>query len=245
MGIYNNTLISNNKKNLWVFGSFYLCYTLFEKLLETVQSHWYFLLFDKMYIGSVHIYFHQLVYWTEFFSVLFIRTRTSLKHVPRISILLMVMFIYYFQHTVYGFNGLAFWILMSSVSATFAYFLLTFEIPALQWNPSTHYTPSYRSPRMLYFPIFSLTWVHDLPPIWTMFYPLFGRSHFSNVELSFVDGNHALLRQRLEAARDGVPFDQEFMGDGGGANDHVNLDVADISQDNNNSREQILIQNDM
>ena len=134
---------------------------------------------------------------------------------------------------------------MSSVAGTFAYFLLNFEIPALQWNPSAPYTPSYRSPRMLYFPIFSLTWVHDLPPIWTMFYPLFGRSHFSNVELSFVDGNYALLRQRLEAARDGVHFDQEFMGDGGGANDQVNIDVADISQENNNSREQILIQNDM
>jgi len=115
----------------------------------------------------------------------------------------------------------------------FTYFLLTFEVPALEWNPSAHYTPSLNSPRALYFPIFSLTWNHELPPIWTMFYPLFGRSYFTNNELALVNGNYSLLRSTLEIAQQRNRNEQAFELGALGQNNQIEIDV----QDGNNNEE--------
>ena len=211
IGLYYHTLQNSNKSTVWVLVSLYFFYSLFINLMYAVRVYWNFLLFNKSYNRSLSNEFYDLIYWTEFLSILFLRTRSSLKFVPRITILMMVMFIYYFQHTIYGFYELAISILRFGIYAVFGYFLLTFEIPALQWNSSYHYTPSLQSPRTLYFPVFSLAWIHDLPPIWTMFYPLFGRSHFSTEELALVDGNHVLLQQRLHRAQEAINLNPEIL----------------------------------
>ena len=59
------------------------------------------------------------------------------------------------------------------------YVLKTYEIPATDWNPFHHYTPSENKPRTLYFPGFSMNWLHDMPPLWTMFFPLADRTTFT------------------------------------------------------------------
>lgn len=82
----------------------------------------------------------------------------------------------------------------------FTFHLITFEIPALSWERYATYTPSVSSPRTLFFPAFSLSWYQDLPQIWTMFYPLFGRSTFTQAQLAMVDRNGSLLQQALEEA---------------------------------------------
>ena len=87
---------------------------------------------------------------------------------------------------------------------SFAYFglnLLLFEIPALNWNPSYHYAPSFEKPRILYFPLFSITSYYDLPHFWSMFYPMHDRSYFSNAEMSLIDRNFVLLNTTMENAR--------------------------------------------
>ena len=72
------------------------------------------------------------------------------------------------------------YIVIFSVLWLMAYMLKQYEIPAMEdWNPFYHYTPSNDKPRTLYFPAFSLNWLHDIPPIWTMFFPLADRSTFT------------------------------------------------------------------
>ena len=74
-----------------------------------------------------------------------------------------------------------------------AYMLKTYEIPATDWNPFHHYSPSENKPRTLYFPGFSMNWLHDIPPLWTMFFPLADRTTFTAAQLSLVDRDNILL----------------------------------------------------
>jgi len=114
--------------------------------------------------------------------------------------IILLMFLYYVQFTPYGFYSMALFLIAYMVMGLFTYFLLNFEIPALNWNPFHHYTPSVEQPRTLFFPAFSLSWYHDLPQMWTMFYPLFGRSTFTPAQMSLVDRNHILLNNTLTNA---------------------------------------------
>jgi hypothetical protein len=120
-------------------------------------------------------------------------------------------------------------ILIFSVFALFTFHLLTFEIAALSWERYATYTPSVSSPRTLFFPAFSLGWYQDLPQIWTMFYPLFGRSTFTSAQLAMVDRNGALLQQTLEEAyQRGENLHQDA------ANDQNNNQEAEALDNQNN-----------
>lgn len=158
------------------------------------------LLFYKSIPRGLDENFYGFVALMEFSTLLFIRTRSSLKWYPRITFILVLSFLFYVQFTAYGFFALGLTLLVAAVMAIFSYHIITFEIPAIGWNPFHHYTPSVDSPRTLFFPAFSLSWYHDLPQIWTMFYPLFGRSRFTQAQLAMVDRNTILLNQTLEQA---------------------------------------------
>jgi len=149
-----------------------------------------------------------------------------------------MIYIYYFQHTIFGFYELGLTLLKLGIAILFSYFMLTFEIPALDWSPDCHYTPSHRSPRMLYFPGFSLTWNHELPPIWTMFYPLFGRSYFSAREMSFINENYTLLQQTLENARQRNYLENDFELEALVQNNQIEIDVQDENNDEEVHEEQ-------
>ena len=115
----------------------------------------------------------------EFGVLLFLRTRSAIKHLPRTIIAINIIFLLYVQFTVYGFYYLAFYTMIFASLAYFGLILFYFEVPAVQWNPSYHYTPCIDRPRTLYFPLFSMSWIYDLPPLWTLFYPLHGRNFFT------------------------------------------------------------------
>lgn len=69
------------------------------------------------------------------------------------------------------------------------------EVPAMTtWNKARYYTPTENRPRAMYTPSFNLLWMNDIPDLWTMCVPMFGRSFFREEELSVVDGNYELLR---------------------------------------------------
>ena len=105
------------------------------------------------------------------------------------------------KFTIYGYYYLA---LYFTVCLSFGYFglnLILFEIPALSWNPSYHYVPSMDKPRVLYFPLFSISSYYDLPHFWSMFYPLHDRSYFTTPQMSLIDRNFILLNTTMENAR--------------------------------------------
>lgn len=157
-------------------------------------------MFNKSIPKGLDENFYGFVAFLEFATLILIRTRSTIKWFPRISFILILCFLYYVQFTAYGFFTIALDLMVTSICAVFAYHMMHFEIPALEWNPFHHYTPSVDSPRTLFFPAFSLSWYHDLPQIWTMFYPLFGRSRFTQPQLAMVDRNTMLLQQTLDQA---------------------------------------------
>lgn len=75
----------------------------------------------------------------------------------------------------YGFFYLAFYTMFYMTLGTLCYFLHYVEIKALNWNPLSPYTPTIDRPRCFYTPLFQLGWTNDIPQLWTMFYPLYGR----------------------------------------------------------------------
>jgi len=178
--------------------------TIFYCLYLAALVFWNLLLFSKSFPKGLDENFYGFLALAEFLVLLFVRTRSTIKFLPKMSVITMLMFLYYVQYTPYGFYNIALFMMSWTILGLLGYFLKSFEIPGIDWNPSYHYTPSIDSPRTLFVPIFSLTWYHDLPQLWTMFFPMFGRSYFSSTELSMVNRNYPLLVSTLENAAQGV-----------------------------------------
>lgn len=208
IGMYLYTLNNNGRiKDRYIVMAFLAMIVVFYCLYLAALIFWNTILFSKSFPKGLDENFYGFVALIEFLALLFVRTRSTLKYFPQLAVISMLMFLYYVQNTPYGFYNLALFIMNWTVVGFFCYFMRNFEIPACNWNPSYHYTPSIDQPRTLFFPIFSLGWYHDLPQFWTMFYPLFGRSHFSNNELAMVNRNYPLLMSNLEAASQGRRLD--------------------------------------
>lgn len=165
------------------------------------SSIWTFLLFRKSIPMGLDENFYGFIACIEFLSILFIRTRSSFKFIPIFLNFLFVLYLYYVKFTAYGFFFIGMYFIICLSLAYFGLNLLLFEIPALSWNPSFHYTPSLEKPRLLYFPLFSITSYYDLPHFWSMFYPLHDRSFFTNAQMSLIDRNFLLLNTTLENGR--------------------------------------------
>ena len=54
------------------------------------------------------------------------------------------------------------------------------EIPQLYNNSNSKEVPSFNRPRTLYFPLFQLSYINDIPPLWTMIYPLESQRYFND-----------------------------------------------------------------
>ncbi|CAD8151361.1 unnamed protein product [Paramecium octaurelia] len=169
----------------------------------------YFIYLSSIFIGSYLLFkaqvpyglednFFGLVTVSEFASLLFLRTRTSLYFLPKFTIIFYYLFLWYVRSTTYGFYSLAMLTLSYACFGTFCLFIFIYEIPSLEWNPLSFYTPTLDRPRCYYLPVFSMNWVNELPQLWTMFYPLHGRRYFQIQNLALVDRNFPLLNNLLD-----------------------------------------------
>ena len=123
----------------------------------------------------------------ELGCVFFIRSKQGLYFVPKIIYLSIAIFLVYINLTVYGFYALAMKMMCSFGFAYWFAMVILFEAQVLHL-PGRHLEkPSNDRPRVLYQPLFGLTWFHDLPPFWTMFLPYYDRSCFTDDEMSLVD----------------------------------------------------------
>ena len=214
IGIYLYALLVNgHRKQSHVILAFVCLIIIFYCLYLSAIFIWSALLFYKSLPKGLDENFYGFIAGLEFATLLFIRTRSSIKWFPVLTLLPIMCFLYYVQYTAYGFYNIALYLMMTVCLSILGYHLAAFEVPALLWNPFYHYTPSVDSPRTLYNPLFSLSWYHDLPQLWTMFYPLFGRSTFTEPQLAMIDRNNLLLTQTLEMAASGGQNLHQEMGD--------------------------------
>ena len=156
------------------------------------------LIFTKVVPGALNENFFGVVAGAEFCSLLFLRTRTSIKYFPFCFVVLQIMLIYYCSMVDFGYKNwmLAFDVAMSML--TLSFLITKLEIPAqAEWDKLSVYTPTEQRPRVLYFPHYNLNWNNDISDIETIAIPSFSRSEFLAEELVLVDENYDLMNEIL------------------------------------------------
>ena len=240
IGVYLYALQFNNKKQYCcVMMAFIAMVIIFYTLYISCIMLWNSILFNFSYKRGVDQNFYGFIIILEFFSMLFIRTRTSLRYYPPMIFFWLFVYLFYVNFNAYAMFGPAFLAIIFLILTTLTGFLAFLEVPALSWNPSFHYTPSIHKPRCLFFPMFNLSWFYDLPQLWTFFYPLHGRSTFTPAEMSLVDRNYILLNQTLETAVNnpqamgGNEFGQQEVvpNQGAAANNNQQNNVGQVNQE--------------
>lgn len=198
LGLYLHAINLNDKRQVrWIFfsqvGMMIVFYCIYVSLFDFLDS----LLFLWNFPLGINLKFYILIIVLEVCSFMFIRTRTSLKFFPIFVFIFLFIFCFYIQFNGYAFFDEAFYCIVFGTLGIFFMFVTFLEIPALSWNPSYHYTPSPEKPRTLYNPLFSMAWYHDLPQLWTLFYPLHDRTTFTENEMALVDRKYLVLNQLL------------------------------------------------
>lgn len=196
VGIYIYALQQNqHRKKKYVFVSFLLMLLLFYGIyVSSLKFLAVVLMFHKTIPDQLDENFFGLIALTEFFNLLFVRTRSSIKWYPKIVVTLIMAFMVHVRCTTYGFYYLGLFLLTLLVFYIMLEVLLCFELPTIVLNPASTFVPTQHRPRLLYLPVFNLNWLYDLPQLWTMFYPLHGRSFFTEAQLSIVDNNTVLFQ---------------------------------------------------
>jgi len=204
VGIYLYALLFNRKPKKFFIFAFLLVLFFFYLIYLGSYYLWSFLLFHKPVPAGTDENFYVLCAFIEFSTLIFIRTRSSLKYLPKYLIVLLFGYAYYVNNTAFGFYSLGFYIILHFTFVFFGLLLNSCEIPALSWNPSYHYAPCLEKPRTLYFPLFSLSNYHDIPQLWSMFYPLHDRSTFTPAQMALIDRNYLLLNATLQVSLNNI-----------------------------------------
>jgi hypothetical protein len=100
------------------------------------------ILFPTSKPGTLDSNFYGFLALNEFYVLMFMRTRSSLKYYPLASNAIFFIFLYYFQMEAYGFSELGLYLMVFSILCLQAYILRKYEIPSTDWNPFHKYTPS-------------------------------------------------------------------------------------------------------
>ncbi|CAD8080773.1 unnamed protein product [Paramecium sonneborni] len=198
IGLYLNILdrTQRSKKQLIIAFTLMLILIYFIYLSSVIIGS--YLLFKSQVPFGLKDNFFGLITVNEFASLLFLRTRSSIYFVPKFIIIYYYLFLWYVRSTNYGFYSLAMLTLTYICFGTFCLFIFIYESPSLGWNQLSYYTPNIDRPRCYYLPVFSMNWVNDLPQLWSMFYPLYGRRYFQIQNLALVDRNFPLLNNFLD-----------------------------------------------
>jgi hypothetical protein len=144
---------------------------------------WSLTMFPSFYANNANDLFFSQMYICEFFVYTFIRTRTSIKYLPKFITIVNIMFLIYLNSYMYSPSLLAVFLLDSTVALIILYFLLHFEQPAVvDWNPFERDTPSERNPRSGYTLVLNDASFGLGFNMWTMFLPVNFRNRFTLAE---------------------------------------------------------------
>eukprot|EP01016_Furgasonia_blochmanni_P017796 TRINITY_DN2046_c0_g1_i9.p1 TRINITY_DN2046_c0_g1~~TRINITY_DN2046_c0_g1_i9.p1 ORF type:complete len:484 (-),score=94.26 TRINITY_DN2046_c0_g1_i9:264-1715(-) len=226
IGLYAYSLKNNGGRGvttllLSYIGFLVLVFTGYNKGVSVIVD-WLFL---GYYPRGLETRFKLSLVLFETLNQLFVRTRTSIEYFPVVYIAGLICFVHYVNSTAYGLYSICLCLAVSIILAFFFYLLLAVEIPAITtWDPNQGNTPSESKPRAMFFPLFSMEWIHDLPQFWTAFFPLWGRSQFTLSQLSLVDRDYEMLNASLDNA-----INQNLL------NSENNNVMANANNNNNNN----------
>lgn len=115
------------------------------------QEFWTKTTFNSVYSLMLNRQYFLLVEMVEILNYLFVRTRTSIKYLPKFITITHMIFLMYVNSHMYPAQQEAIGVLIWSNLLIFALFINKYEMPAQRlWNPMGTYTPSYQNPRCGY-----------------------------------------------------------------------------------------------
>lgn len=200
VGIYLKTLKRrrNSKKFEFCFMAsillmIFLFYFSYLYLFSITQK----ILFTKASTVDLEGGLFAFLAMMELISMFMFRTRESLYFGPKLIYLGVMIYLLYANLTFHGFYALAVVSLNLFAFGVIAFCLGAFEMPARMLRDADFNKPTMNRPRVLYQPLFSITWYHDLPPFWTTFLPFYDRSYFTPEEMSLLDQNYQMLMPYL------------------------------------------------
>lgn len=115
------------------------------------NSLWTTIGFNQTYSGIVNERYFYQIQLIEMLSFLFIRTRSSLKYLPKMVTLMHVIYLFYVNSYLYAAQQEAETLLASCTFLLFTVFIFRYEMRAIKnWNPFGTFTPSETNPRCAY-----------------------------------------------------------------------------------------------
>ena len=130
-------------------------------------------------INDIYFFYVNLL---EFASLFFLRTRSTIKYLPKYITLLNLTFIIYLNSYLYSAQYEFFSLIGQLTFAAFLYFLKYYEIPAqAAWNPFGLYTPSFNNPRAAYHTVSNENFMMGFD-LFSMFSVLRFRDAFTSAE---------------------------------------------------------------
>ena len=141
---------------------------------------WTLMAFNNNFTKSLNDAYFFYINTIELLSFLFIRTRSSIKYLPKYLTMANITFLMYLNSYMYPSQFEALSLLQNFSLYLFAFFLNHFECEAInQWNPFGHWTPSEQNPRCGYHHMILSSHYSIGFDIFTMTYPLRFREFFS------------------------------------------------------------------
>ena len=137
-------------KKSFLFALFFTL-MIFYFMQVSLYYFWTQIFFPSPFAMNLNNSYFAYENFLEFFCFLFLRTRTSIKWLPKFITLMNVLFLFYINSYMYAAQfQFYFLVYFFTLSVTFI-FLEKIELPAIQdWNPFDENTPRYASPRVAY-----------------------------------------------------------------------------------------------
>jgi hypothetical protein len=112
---------------------------------------WTLMAFNSTFSGNLNDAYFFYMNTLELLSFIFVRTRSSIKYLPKILTLANISFLMYVNGHMYACQFEALNLLQNFSFAAICFFLLKFELDAvMNWNPFGTWTPSESNPRCGY-----------------------------------------------------------------------------------------------
>jgi len=202
---------------------------LFYIMYEACQAAWSMVLYGRNVSESIPIWIYGIVMIWEYFTMVFVRSATSIYFFPRYIFILFVGYHFYFYGCTispYPYANIALIPLFLLSVQGMIYVLLVCEIPSVQRG-----SISFECPREVFSRVAWSDWTAALPQDFTLFLPLNSRYR------SLYDVNVLNQRQRQENEREEEePDDNRSLSSSSSESENdLNGDNESTSESNNNA----------
>ena len=180
VGALSAYLDRNQLSKKMLYLAFLSTLVIYYVMYMACYQFWTLMAFNNNFSKSLNDAYFFYINTIELLSFLFIRTRSSLKYLPKYLTIGNIMFLMYLNSYMYPAQFEALSLLQNFSLYLFMYFLNNFECEAINnWNPFGHWTPSEQNPRCGYHHMILSSHYNIGFDIFTMAYPLRFREFFS------------------------------------------------------------------